>query len=174
MEANLPGRLIEALEDEYKARATYRKTIEIPESGIALLIKVSGAGAVGSREWSKPGSPGGGLPGGLGILRSVMVSAGVACHNAASSGISGETMPSLLQTEVQLGRQGRLVIPAELRRALAVEAGDPLIARVENGRLILEKRENIRERLKARFAGVSAELSLADELIADRRREDAE
>lgn len=80
-------------------------------------------------------------------------------------------MSSLLQTEVQLGRQGRLVIPAELRRALAVEAGDPLIARVENGRLILEKRENIRERLKARFSGIPAEVSLADELIADRRRE---
>ena len=80
-------------------------------------------------------------------------------------------MSSPLQTEVQLGRQGRLVIPAELRRALAVEAGAPLIARVEDGRLILEKRENIRNRLKARFSVVPAEVSLADELIADRRRE---
>jgi len=70
-------------------------------------------------------------------------------------------MSSPLQTEVELGRQGRLVVPAELRRALAVE----------DGRLILEKRENIRNRLKAWFSVVPAEVSLADELIADRRRE---
>ena len=70
-------------------------------------------------------------------------------------------MAAILQTEVQLGRQGRLVIPAELRRAMSVEAGAPLIARVENGRLILEKRENIRHRLKSRFSGIPADISLA-------------
>jgi AbrB family looped-hinge helix DNA binding protein len=61
-----------------------------------------------------------------------------------------------LPTEGQLGPQGRLVIPAQLRRLLGFEPGDTLVARLENGRLILEKREAIRRRLKDRFARGSA------------------
>jgi AbrB family looped-hinge helix DNA binding protein len=80
--------------------------------------------------------------------------------------------------EVHLGNQGRLVIPAALRRALGFEAGDALIARQEDGRLVLEKPETIKLRLKARFEGMPKDRSLADELIAERReeakREDAE
>ena len=71
--------------------------------------------------------------------------------------------------EVNLGRQGRLVIPASLRRSLGLAEGDRLIAREEAGRLVLEKQETIKQRLKARFARVSEDRSLADELIADRR-----
>lgn len=75
------------------------------------------------------------------------------------------------QTEVHLGRQGRLVIPAALRRLLGFEEGDTLVARSEEGRLILEKRETIKRRLKARFSQLPKGTSLADELIADRREE---
>jgi AbrB family looped-hinge helix DNA binding protein len=71
--------------------------------------------------------------------------------------------------EVNLGRQGRLVIPATLRRLLGFEAGDTLVAREEAGRLVLEKPEMIKQRLKARFAKVPADRSLVDELIAERR-----
>ena len=74
-------------------------------------------------------------------------------------------------TEVQLGTQGRLVIPAQLRRLLGFESGDTLVARLENGRLILEKREAIRRRLKDRFARVPQGTSLASELLTERRRE---
>ena len=74
-------------------------------------------------------------------------------------------------TEVQLGPQGRLVIPAQLRRLLGFEPGDTLVARLENGRLILEKREAIRRRLKDRFARVAQGKSLASELLTERRRE---
>jgi AbrB family looped-hinge helix DNA binding protein len=42
--------------------------------------------------------------------------------------------------EVNLGRQGRLVIPASLRRSLGLVEGDKLIAREEAGRLVLESR----------------------------------
>jgi AbrB family looped-hinge helix DNA binding protein len=42
-------------------------------------------------------------------------------------------------TEVQLGPQGHLVIPAQIRRLLGFEPGDRLVARLEDGRLILEK-----------------------------------
>jgi len=81
-----------------------------------------------------------------------------------------ETM-DLPPAEVQMGQQGRLVIPAVLRRALALVEGDTLVARLENGRLVLEKRATIQQRLKARFAAVPVNISLADELIAERRAE---
>lgn len=71
--------------------------------------------------------------------------------------------------EVHLGRQGRLVIPAALRRLLGFEEGDTLVAREEAGRLVLEKPETIKQRLKARFAQVPSDRSLVDELIAERR-----
>lgn len=79
-------------------------------------------------------------------------------------------MPNtVLQTTVQLSPQGRIVIPARLRRSLGFEPGDNLIAREENGRLILEKAETIKERLKSRFAQLPPFTSLADELLAERR-----
>lgn len=74
-------------------------------------------------------------------------------------------------TEVRLGPQGRLVIPAQLRRVLGFEPGDTLVARLENGRLILEKREAIRRRLKDRFARLPQGKSLASELLSERRQE---
>ena len=41
------------------------------------------------------------------------------------------------RAEVRLGPQGRIVIPAEMRRALGVEEGDTLVAWTEGGRLVL-------------------------------------
>lgn len=73
--------------------------------------------------------------------------------------------------EVHLGPQGRLVIPAPLRRSLGFEAGDILIVRLEENRLVLEKRETIKCRLKARFSHLPKNISLADELLAERREE---
>lgn len=71
--------------------------------------------------------------------------------------------------EVSLGRQGRLVIPAQLRRSLGFEEGDRLVVRQEADRLVLEKPEQIKQRLKARFAQVPVERRLVEELIAERR-----
>lgn len=68
-----------------------------------------------------------------------------------------------------MGRQGRLVIPAALRQLLGFEEGDTLVAREEAGRLVLEKQAMVKQRLKARFAQVPNDRSLADELIAERR-----
>ena len=75
------------------------------------------------------------------------------------------------QIEVRIGPQGRIVIPAALRKALSLRPGDTFIARTEDGRLVLEKREHILARLKARFAGVPQGVSLVQELIAERRAE---
>jgi len=71
--------------------------------------------------------------------------------------------------EVHLGRQGRLVIPVALRQLLGFEEGDTLVAREEAGRLVLEKQAMVKQRLKARFAQVPNDRSLADELITERR-----
>lgn len=77
----------------------------------------------------------------------------------------------VIQTEVHLDSQGRLVIPAPLRRSLGFESGDNLIARMEDGRLILEKAGTIKQRLKSRFAQLPPTTSLAEELIVERREE---
>jgi AbrB family looped-hinge helix DNA binding protein len=73
--------------------------------------------------------------------------------------------------EVRIGRQGRLVVPAPLRRRLGIEAGDVLVARAEDGRLVLEPRDAILARLQRRFAKIPADVSLVDELLAERRAE---
>ena len=75
------------------------------------------------------------------------------------------------QREVRLGPQGRMVIPAPLRRTLGLKQGQVLVARVENGRLTLEKPELIMQRIKARYAKVPKGVNLADELISERRKE---
>jgi bifunctional DNA-binding transcriptional regulator/antitoxin component of YhaV-PrlF toxin-antitoxin module len=70
---------------------------------------------------------------------------------------------------VRVGRQGRLVVPAELRRELGVEPLDVLVAWIDDGRLVLQRREDIERELWATFEGVEG--SMADELVAERRRE---
>lgn len=73
--------------------------------------------------------------------------------------------------EVRVGPQGRVVIPASLRRAAGIRPGDSLTARLEHGRLVLERRETIISRLRERFASVPPTVSLSDELLHERREE---
>lgn len=63
------------------------------------------------------------------------------------------------------------MIPSHIREALDIRPGQELIARVEDGRLILETREQILARLQKTFANVASHVSLVDELIAERRDE---
>jgi antitoxin PrlF len=77
------------------------------------------------------------------------------------------------QHELRVGEQGRIVIPVEIRRALSIDIGSTLIARVEKDKLILEKRDAVLQRLQSRFKKIPAGVSLADELIAERRAEAA-
>lgn len=72
---------------------------------------------------------------------------------------------------VTVGPQGRLVIPSEIRREMGISPGDVLLALVDDQRLVLEKREAVLKRLLQRFERIPAEVSLADELIAERRSE---
>jgi AbrB family looped-hinge helix DNA binding protein len=63
------------------------------------------------------------------------------------------------------------VIPSEIRRKLGIGPGDVLIALVEDERLVLVKRDAVLQGLRRRFAHIPAGVSLADELIAERRSE---
>ncbi|MHB8621133.1 MAG: AbrB/MazE/SpoVT family DNA-binding domain-containing protein [Chloroflexota bacterium] len=74
--------------------------------------------------------------------------------------------------QVRMGNQGRIVIPSELRQALGIVSGDKLVARVEDGRLVLETRESMTAGIRKLFRDKVPEgVSLADELIAERRAE---
>jgi len=73
--------------------------------------------------------------------------------------------------EVTIGPQGRIVVPAPLRRHLGFQPGEVLVARAEQGRLVLERREAVFARLRDRFALVPADVDLAAELIGHRREE---
>lgn len=75
------------------------------------------------------------------------------------------------QARVNVGPQGRVVIPARIRRSLSINPGDALVARVVEGRIVLEKRADVLARARGRFGGVREGVSLADELISERREE---
>jgi AbrB family looped-hinge helix DNA binding protein len=73
---------------------------------------------------------------------------------------------------LRIGPQGRVVIPAELRRELGIEPGETLMAHVEPGRLVLERRGEILSRLRSELrAATQPGTSMVDELLAERRRE---
>lgn len=73
--------------------------------------------------------------------------------------------------EVLLGAQGRVVIPVALRKALDLKPGERLIARKEGESLVLERREVIEKRLWEMFSHIPKNVSLANEIIAERHVE---
>ncbi|MGI8998269.1 MAG: AbrB/MazE/SpoVT family DNA-binding domain-containing protein, partial [Candidatus Limnocylindria bacterium] len=53
----------------------------------------------------------------------------------------------MLTTKV--GPDGRVLVPVELRRELEFGPGTPLVARIDDGRLILERSDALLARAKA-------------------------
>jgi len=78
-----------------------------------------------------------------------------------------------IENEVQVGAQGRIVIPAGLRKALKLKPGDRLVARTDGESLVLERRETVEKRLRERFRHIPRDVRLAEELIGERRAEAA-
>ncbi len=70
---------------------------------------------------------------------------------------------------IRFDAQGRALIPKGMRDALHISNGDEVVAWLEDGRLVLEPRKALLERLQNRYANL--EVSLADELIEERREE---
>jgi AbrB family looped-hinge helix DNA binding protein len=75
------------------------------------------------------------------------------------------------RSEVRIDAQGRLVIPAHLRQCLDVHPGEIFVARVEDGRLILERPEAIIQRVRQQLRAAAGDADLVEELLADRREE---
>ncbi|GMQ98355.1 MAG: hypothetical protein BMS9Abin17_0863 [Acidimicrobiia bacterium] len=69
--------------------------------------------------------------------------------------------------------QGRIVIPAPIRRALGYEPGDELLLRVENGSLQIQRLADVVADIQAVVGSYAGDRSLVDELIAERRDEAA-
>ncbi|MBS1868320.1 MAG: AbrB/MazE/SpoVT family DNA-binding domain-containing protein [Actinobacteria bacterium] len=73
---------------------------------------------------------------------------------------------------LRIGPQGRVVIPAEMRHELGFEPGETVLARVESRRLVLERGDEILDRLRSELRGATQSgTSMVDELLAERRRE---
>jgi AbrB family looped-hinge helix DNA binding protein len=72
---------------------------------------------------------------------------------------------------MRIGPQGRAVIPASIRKELGLRTGDTVAVRVEGGRVVIESRKAVLERLLHTFDHVPKTRSLSRELLAERRRE---
>ena len=68
-----------------------------------------------------------------------------------------------------LGKQGRLVIPAEVRAALGLSPGDQLRLHVAGTRLVLERPQDAVDELRKLAQDVPQSRSLVNELLAERR-----
>jgi len=80
-----------------------------------------------------------------------------------------------MSTQLQVGPQGRVVIPAALRQAMGIEPGSTLVAQVIDGKLVLETQAQVLNQFFSRFASARLQpgSSVVDELIAERRAEAA-
>lgn len=76
---------------------------------------------------------------------------------------------------LKLSEGGRVVVPAEVRRALGVTEGETLVGELRDGAFVLTTRRAKLEAARALFQKYfpPGSASLADELIAERRAEAA-
>jgi AbrB family looped-hinge helix DNA binding protein len=75
-----------------------------------------------------------------------------------------------IQAKLKVNQNGRVVIPAEFRKALGIQAGDVVVARVEEDELritTLTKRIESAQLRAQKY--LKRGVSLVDELIAERR-----
>lgn len=68
-----------------------------------------------------------------------------------------------------LGKQGRLVIPADIREALGLSPGDRLHMQLVGHRVVLERQQDAVAELRGLASEVPEARSLVDELLAERR-----
>ncbi len=78
-----------------------------------------------------------------------------------------------LSEEIQVNSGGKVVIPPDILDALNLKEGDRLVVRRVGDALLLEPRSAIEKRLRRRFRHIPRNVSLADELVAERRAEAA-
>lgn len=65
-----------------------------------------------------------------------------------------------------------MTIPVQVRRAAGIEAGVPLVVYVEDGRVVIETRDQLADRIRRDVAATwTGGGSVVDELITERRAE---
>jgi AbrB family looped-hinge helix DNA binding protein len=72
---------------------------------------------------------------------------------------------------VRLGDRGRLVLPAELRRALGFSAGDELVARLDGDGVRIVSRRQLARQARGLLRATGEQRDLVAELLAERRQE---
>ena len=76
---------------------------------------------------------------------------------------------SSLITQVSAG--GRIVIPAEIRRKMGIQSGDQVILSYHDGELHIATRKQRLQQAKAIVKACAGTVSLAEELVGERRAE---
>lgn len=77
------------------------------------------------------------------------------------------------QETVTVSKEGRVNIPAEIRRAMSISPGDTLSARVVDGELILSTKASLLRRLREVVGTVPDGELVSEQLIQERRKEAA-
>jgi AbrB family looped-hinge helix DNA binding protein len=84
----------------------------------------------------------------------------------------GSTVTKSTAAKAKINQNGRIVIPAAIREELGIAPGDTLLMDVEDGVLRIETYPARIRRIQREFAQyLPPGVSLADELIAERREE---
>ena len=79
-----------------------------------------------------------------------------------------------MRTATKISAGGRVVIPAEYRKAMGLRVGDEVLLSLENGEVRLCTKEQARKRARDYVRRlVPPGVSLVDELIRERREEAA-
>lgn len=93
-------------------------------------------------------------------------------QNVAAPAADATGGDSQKPTNLRMGPDGRIMIPAEFRQTLGLKEGDTLLASLEDGELrLLTIPAALRRAQTIIRQFVPEGVSLVDELIADRRRE---
>lgn len=93
-------------------------------------------------------------------------------RDIANEGVNEAPVASL-HTFLQIGADGRVLIPAEMRRQMKIDNGGRLTAKVIDGELRLISPAAALENLQNLFAPLRGAPSVVDELLAQRRAEAA-
>ncbi len=77
-----------------------------------------------------------------------------------------------MESKVRIYRGGRLVIPANFRKALGIENGDEIVLHLEEDSIrLISLQEAVHQAQNRVKKYVPSTISLSDELIAERREE---
>jgi AbrB family looped-hinge helix DNA binding protein len=77
-----------------------------------------------------------------------------------------------METKTQIGKSGRIIVPAKLRKELDIRPGDEIVMRLEEGQIrLIPLRQAVKQAQKIVREYVPQSASLVDDLIRERRHE---